>query len=128
MSIGHLGVMTPYHPRWAEFAEKLSGPEGCNFREKPLEQRKDALDTLTWDCDSKDVEKPLSRKILLSMGATDREVEQSIGFFTGSGGHCDCEVVFNIHWPHIRHKSIKRRVVRDQRRNPARMRRGRNPR
>ena len=33
--------MDPSHPQWDEFIERLSGPEGCNFRE-------DSNGKLTW--------------------------------------------------------------------------------
>jgi hypothetical protein len=29
-----MAAMRKGHPRWKEFLDRLSGPEGCNFREK----------------------------------------------------------------------------------------------
>ena len=86
-----LGMMTPRNPRWQEFFDLLEGPQGCNFH------RADPKDpeSVRWACDSK-ADHPATRKILKSMGATDAEIEQSIGFFVANGGYCDCEVLFNV--------------------------------
>ena len=115
-----LGLMTEYHPRFKEFKERLEGPEGCNFcrDEKSSDPR-----SFRFDCDNS-LEKPRSRRILAAMGATEKEIEQSIGYFTGSGGHCDCEVVFNVgvhrRGPLRRRPVVKRKKGSRRSRKPGR--------
>jgi hypothetical protein len=88
------GMMFPFHPRWEEFRERLEGPEGCNFQEKTPGDPK----SIIWTCDNT-LDKPLCRKILTAMGLNPQDIEWSLGYFTGSGRHCDCEVIFNVHHP-----------------------------
>lgn len=78
-------IMTPEHPRWREFLKRLEGPEGCNFR---LEG-----EDCNWNCTGQD-DRPYSRAILADMGGLD--VEGTLRYFDQHGGHCDCEVVFNV--------------------------------
>lgn len=85
------GLMTPYNSKWQEFIDRLQGPEGCNFRE----DIRNTVKRQTWDCDNTP-QRPLARKIMKSMGLSDQEIEQSLGFFHAGGGHCDCEIVFNV--------------------------------
>ena len=75
----------PRHPRWNEFLDRLSGPEGCNF-----------TDT-AWTCYGTD--KRFCRKILASMGLSDRAIEVSLAYFEDYGAYCDCEVVFRFAEP-----------------------------
>jgi hypothetical protein len=105
-----LGPMTPEHPRWTEFVDRLTGPEGCDFRP-------DEVAGATWNCDGDAVgraqERPgddaddtpdgdaeltwsHSRRILAHMGATVADVEASLAYFAASGGCCDCEVVVKV--------------------------------
>lgn len=74
-------IMTPDHPRWEEFMEKLAGPDGCN-----LDPEKD-----TWECHH---DFRFAKKILSSMPEID--VEESLLFFKRHGGYCDCEIGFNV--------------------------------
>jgi len=83
--------MTMNHPRWNEFLERLSGPEGCNFHEGVPGDGK----TLTWTCDCTET-CPLSSRILAEMGLTPDEIEESLEYFCSFGGYCDCEVVLNV--------------------------------
>lgn len=79
--------MTPLHPRWEEFCERLEGPEGCNFQgEGPA---------LTWSCGG-GTDKTHARRILIAMGLSDEDVEWSLGYFEIRGGFCDCEILFNV--------------------------------
>jgi len=78
--------MRPVHPRWEEFLERLEGPEGCHFR-------KNESGEATWKCD-RSREKPLARKILEDMGEID--IASSMKYFEDNGGHCDCEIIFNV--------------------------------
>jgi hypothetical protein len=72
-------IMTPEHPRWSEFAERLGGPEGCNWTDD------------SWRCGG---DHRWSREILGSMTGID--LEASVGYFLEHDGHCDCEVLLNI--------------------------------
>ena len=81
-------VMTPEHPRWKEFCSRLAGPDGCNFREKVPGDAASA----TWNCRG-GTDKTFAAKILRDMGM---DVERSLAFFDEHGGHCDCEILFNV--------------------------------
>lgn len=74
-------VMTREHPRWREFCERLAGPEACDFK-----------DGGTWKCDSR-ADRPFARKILEDMGMN---MAESLRYFSRHGGHCDCEILFNV--------------------------------
>ena len=78
--------ITPGHPHWQSFIERLSGPEGCHFRE-------DEIGDLTWYCGGGQ-EKSKAAAILKTM--PDIDVEGSLAYFDQHGGHCDCEIVFNV--------------------------------
>ena len=75
-------ILTPDHPRWNEFAERLEGPEGCAFTETP-----------SWRCYGGH-DKHFAKAILESMRGID--VEGTLRYFDEHGGHCDCEILFNI--------------------------------
>ena len=92
--------MTPEHPRWQEFVDKLEGSEGCNFR-------KDETEKIVWNCSDED-NHAKSRRILASMGV---EVDKSIEFFQTHGGHCDCEVLFNVKNRHDWEKSKEKKDI-----------------
>ncbi len=79
-------IMQPTHPRWEEFCERLGGPDGCNFR-------KNESGDLIWDCRG-GFDKTKSRAILETIPEID--VDGSLDYFEKHGGHCDCEVLFNI--------------------------------
>ena len=83
-------IMNKKNPRWDEFLCRLDGKEGCNFRKIK------GKDGLTWTCDSKDRGRPLATKILKAMGLTDKEIKGSMKYFDDNGGHCDCEILFNV--------------------------------
>jgi len=74
--------ISPRHPRWEEFLDRLSGPEGCNFR-------------TTWTCFG-GTDKRHSRRVLAEMGLSPRAIEASLAYFEDHGGYCDCEVVLNL--------------------------------
>ncbi len=76
-----LQPMTPNHPEWEEFMDRLSGEEGCNFTEEG------------WTCYGGH-DKRFATAILQSMQGVD--VEASLLYFEDHGGHCDCEIVFNV--------------------------------
>ena len=72
-------IMTPADPRWREFANRLAGPEGCDFKEPG-----------TWQCQPGFA---FARAILTDMGY---EVAASLEYFAARGGGCDCEILFNL--------------------------------
>lgn len=76
-------IMTPAHPRWLDFVDALGGPEGCDFKK------------MTWRCNSARAVMPheYSIKLLQRFGA---RVTRSLVYFEEHGGHCDCEVCFNV--------------------------------
>ena len=75
-------IMTPEHPLWGEFCERLEGPEGCNF-----------TPDLKWTCKGGN-DKSFATAILKHMG--DIDIPVSIKYFDDHGGHCDCEILFNV--------------------------------
>ena len=81
-----LEVMTPEHPLWEEFTERLEGPEGCDFQ-------KDERDNYSWKCKGGS-DKSHATAILKTMPSID--VEASLRFFEQHGGLCDCEILFNV--------------------------------
>ena len=81
--------MTPEHPRWDEFCERLEGPEGCDFQQ---EVPGDA-DTITWKC-AGGYDKTFALAILEDMGGFD--IEHTVEYLNDMGGHCDCEILFNV--------------------------------
>ena len=80
-------VMTADHERWNEFAERLEGPEGCNFR-------RDDKGEMTWNC-AGGTDKSLAVAILHRMGE-DIDIPASLAYFEEHGGFCDCEIIFNV--------------------------------
>ena len=81
-------MMTPEHPRWEEFCDLLEGPDGCNFRE-------DENGKIRWRCGG-GFDQSHARRILADMGFNDMSIYDSMEFFYAHGGHCDCEILFNV--------------------------------
>lgn len=79
-------LMTLQHPRWDEFCERLAGPEGCNFQDEPK---------TSWQC-AGGTDQTFARKILIAMGLSADDVAGSLEYFSTRGGHCDCEILFNV--------------------------------
>ena len=83
--------MSPEHPRWYGFARRLEGPNGCNFTQTdPNDPR-----SIRWTCDSSP-ERTKTRAILAAMGFSPAFIDRSLSYFDEHGGHCDCEVLFNV--------------------------------
>lgn len=76
-------LITPGHPRWSEFLERLAGPRGLDVRGGG------------WHCAGGE-DKSHSRRILLAMGLTPPAVAANLAFFERHGGYCDCEVWMNV--------------------------------
>ena len=74
----------PLLPEHADtFAEKLS--EALNLRQEGSEE--------VWDCEH---DYRRTRRILAEMGFSPRRVRELVKEFHDLGGHCDCEVMFNV--------------------------------
>ena len=81
-----MDTMTTDHPRWEEFANRLEGPEACNFRKVDGQT--------TWTCKPGKEDRPFARAILKDMGM---DVGKSLAYFYKRGGICcDCEILFNV--------------------------------
>jgi hypothetical protein len=80
-------LMSPDHPRWEEFLDRLEGPEGRNF-EFPVHGD---IKSMTWTCDAEG-DFPMARKILAGMGLSSTEMGHSLSYFEEHGGYCDCEM------------------------------------
>jgi hypothetical protein len=76
-------LMTPANPRWSEFAERL---EYALY-----------IDDEHWRCDGDGdpvFVHRFAKQVMTEMGNID--IEGSLAFFHERGGHCDCEILFNI--------------------------------
>lgn len=79
------GIMTPEHPSWGRFTRQLRRTLGCNLREQD--------DDVLFACDGSH-ERPKAMAILKGFAGVD--VEASLRFFEEHGGHCDCEILWNV--------------------------------
>jgi hypothetical protein len=85
-------VMGPAHERWREFADRLGGPEGCNFRPKPGDP-----EATVWECGPNHThDHTTTRALLADMGFTTEQTEASIDFFFSRCGKCACLTVMNV--------------------------------
>ena len=75
-------MITPSHPRWDEFQERLAGDEGCGFM---------SADEDSWRCRH---DHRYSRQILVQMGVEDPTLNLTL--LAEQGGRCDCEILFNV--------------------------------
>lgn len=117
-------TMTPEHANWRIFAWRLQGPEGCDFR-------LNAAGEHTWNCDgtkvsvSSNVELrsryPGAVRVLLAMGHSSAEIDESLEWFMAHGGTCDCEIVFNVD-PRTREELLLKRKKRERERRNERRR------
>lgn len=82
-------IMSPHNPRWDEFASRLEGEEGCDFKQK-IEGDPTSV---TWKCGGGN-DKSFAKAILEKMGGID--IEETLKYFDRNGGYCDCEILFNI--------------------------------
>lgn len=76
--------MTPANPLWDEFINRMVGDEGCNFRIREEDGEN------IWNCHG---DHKFATAILEDMGMN---VPLSLAYFERNGGHCDCEIVFNV--------------------------------
>ena len=82
-------ILNTEHPKFTEFCERLEGPEGCNF--KQTDPKDDS--SITWKCKGL-MNKSLACKILKTMDGID--IPATLRYFEDHGGHCDCEILFNV--------------------------------
>jgi hypothetical protein len=80
-------LMDRQHPEWDQFEELLEGPEGCNFQE-------DEAEKITWQC-AGGYDKSKAEK-LLNERWPDVDLQKTLRYFEDHGGHCDCEILFNV--------------------------------
>lgn len=81
-------MMTPEHARWDEFCERLGGPDGCDFKSLGP-----GPDQFTFKCKNDHTN---AINILLEMGFGEPDIHASLDYFVERGGHCDCEILFNV--------------------------------
>lgn len=84
-------ILTPDHERWNEFIDLLSGPQYVNFDSDEMGGN------VTWNCNGS-TRKPQATAILKTMPEFD--LEATLRYFDEHGGHCDCEVCFNVDTRH----------------------------
>jgi hypothetical protein len=76
--------------RWVEFVSRLGGPEGCNFKQlDPNDPLK-----VSWTCKG-GTDQSLARQILTKMGLSKANIAETLRYCSETGGHCDCEILFN---------------------------------
>lgn len=90
-------LMTPDHPRWEEFIQRLEGPEGCDFQGEYDDEGELIPDSVKWQCAGGE-DKSKAVAILKTMPEID--IAASLSFFEEQGGFCDCEIVFNVEKNH----------------------------
>ena len=73
--------MSPAHPDWPAFIERLAGPEACDLRADGQ-----------WTC-HRDTR---AAEAILRSHHPDCDLPASLRFFASQGGHCDCEVILNV--------------------------------
>jgi hypothetical protein len=79
-------IMTPDHPGWASFCDKLS--THCTVEERRVNGVTVGVSSVGCQGDHR-----FARAILPEFNV---DVEGSITFFKEHGGYCDCEILFNV--------------------------------
>jgi len=69
-----------------DFLSRLGGSEGCDF--------KGPESKITWKCKGGN-DKTFTRRILKAMKIPAKTRAEFLRFCDETGGHCDCEVIFN---------------------------------
>ena len=73
--------MSPAHPEWPDFIERLAGPGACDVSRDGI-----------WRCHND----TRAAEAILREHHPDCDLSASLDFFAGQGGHCDCEVILNV--------------------------------
>ena len=79
--------------QWAEFLQRLEGPEGCNFKDEPIPDKPGETHT-TWSCKG-GMDKTRAKIILAKMEILSADQYAILRYVEELGGHCDCEIIFN---------------------------------
>ena len=77
-------IVSPQHPLWENFCERLQGVEGCDFK---INEK----GGIYWKCGR---DKSKARAILETMENVD--IDGTLKYFDEHGGNCDCEILFNV--------------------------------
>ena len=78
-------VMTPLHKRWDEFRDLLTGVDGCDFKKNKKGEH-------AWMCKH---DHSLTCRVL-KKHFPKIDIEKTLAIFNRCGGHCDCEILFNV--------------------------------
>jgi hypothetical protein len=84
-------ILTPESPRWNEFVNALTATMTAGLPEGE------------WHCDGDpgqagDRAHRYARQVMQNMPGVD--IDGSLAFFCQHGGHCDCEILWNVdEWP-----------------------------
>lgn len=81
-------AMTPAHPAWDDFCERLEGVEGCNFHYDDDEGK------TRWTCSAKQSYEHAFA--ILRAHWPDVDLGASATYWQEHGGYCDCEILFNV--------------------------------
>ena len=80
-------ILTREHKNFKKFCDLLEGKEGCNFH-------KGHKGIMVWECKG-GMNKSLATKIL-KKHFPNVDIEKTLTYFESKGGHCDCEIIFNV--------------------------------
>jgi hypothetical protein len=87
--------MTPGHPRWGEFVDRLiaglAGPEAA----APL-LSDEAWSAVVRGCNSRYTDRPPFETTQAVLANMEMDVEASLDFFEDHGGRCDCTILLNV--------------------------------
>lgn len=78
-------TLTIDHPRFPEFLERLTGPEGINLRDEGA----------TDDC-SGPTDTSATVSILVAMGFGDDAIRSTLAYFAARGGFNDREILLDV--------------------------------
>jgi hypothetical protein len=81
-------LMTPFHPRWEEFMERMDEWIDRRINVETGEE--------TWDCSSHPG-CPLAITVLDAMSLTSSiDIDASLAYLAFHGGCCDCTIMLNV--------------------------------
>lgn len=83
-------VLTTKHPQWDDFCDRLS--RAITIPEEPDSWRCNGDGS--WPDSDPTLVHHYSKQVMAEMGGID--VDATLEFFKSRGGHCDCEVLFNV--------------------------------
>lgn len=83
-------LMNPKHKDWRKFCKLLEGKDGCDFKDKVKGDPK----SVTWKC-AGGHDKSFATAIL-KKHFPNVDLDRTLKYFDEAGGHCDCEILFNV--------------------------------